>query len=400
MRNRLFPMILLLAMVMVSSCNDPVGTITLETPEIPDGARELTIRATDSKNAPISGFNLQITGPTSVSATVPGSEYVFTNLASGLYTIVITKSGYVGDSFQLPVVLPTNPKVDFKATAVVKATQLATPVPVSNATGGTVQAPGPSNAGPRSQPTQVSIPAGAIPGTGSTQVSVTHTAPVPITQTAQPLKAAPGNSVENTISPIPLDRFIFSFINNGSEVTEFAQPVGVSIPMSVPLSIRDVVYNFVLMSGSGASATPTAESRPIVINATTGNATTTILKPGTYKVYATLGLTTTAAQSDPYVIGIGNCGVDKIFTFSSPAAPPALGSVMAFLGVVPAATTTSSSLEAKSVSNKQPWLTGVSSFTDYRVNRPNGTQLETYRFPFAQATELTYRDCHDGGGTP
>jgi len=398
MRNRLFPMILLLAMVMVSSCSDPVGTITLESPEIPDGARELVIRATDSKGASISGFNLQITGPTTANATVSGAEYVFTNLASGLYTIVITKSGYVGDSFQLPVVLPTNPKVDFKASAVVKATQLTPPVPISNATGGTVQSPGPSNTGPRSQPTQVSIPAGAIPGAGTTQVSVTQTAPVPITQTSQPLKAAPGNSVENTISPIPLDRFIFSFTNNGSEVTAFTQPVEIGIPMGVPQTIRNEQFSFVLMSGSGSGATPTTESRPIVINASTGNATTTILKPGTYRVYATLGLTATTAQSDPYVIGIANCGVGRLFTFSSPAAPT-LGSVMAFLGVVPAATTASGTVDAKPVVNKQAWLRGVSRFTDYRVNRPGGTQLETYRFPLAEVTTtLEFNDCHDGGG--
>jgi hypothetical protein len=399
MRNRLYLVILLLAMVMVSSCNDPVGTITLESPEIPDGARELVIRATDSKDAPLSGFNLQITGPTSVNATVPGSEYVFTNLASGVYTIVITKEGYVGASYQLPVVLPDNPKIDFKANTVVKATQLTPPVPVSNATGGTVQAPGPAASGPRSQPTQVSIPAGAIPGAGTTQVSVTHAPPAPVTQTTQPQKSAPGNSVTNTLDRIPLDQFIFSFtVTGGQAITEFAQPVGIDLSIIVPSAIRSEQFNFVLMSGSGPGATPTNESRPITIDAQ-GNMSTSILKPGTYKIYATLGLTTATAQSNPFTIGSTSCGLGGSFSFSSPTPGP-LGPNLLFLGVVPPATVFNNTVVFQPVAGSQSRLTGVNSFIDYNLNRPSGAQLETYRYPLAQVTTtVSISNCHNSGGS-
>jgi hypothetical protein len=398
MRNRLTLTIVLLAMAMVSSCSDPVGTVTYESPELPDGERTLVIKATDSKDAPITGFNLQITGPTSVNATVSGSEYTFTNLASGLYTIVITKEGYIGASYQLPVTLPNNPKVDFSSSFTVKATQLTPPVPISNATGGTVQAPGPSSEGPRSQPTQVSIPAGAIPGTGTTQVSVTRTAPVSITQTAQQQKAAPGASVENTLNRIPLDGIVLSFNNNGSAVTQFNTAVNLDIPMSVPVSIRDVEYRFVLMSGSDPNATPTDESRPITINSQ-GNGSTSIMKPGTYKVYATLGLSTTTTQSNPFTIGSTSCNLGGSFNFSSPSAGT-LGPVMSFLGVVPAVNTISSTVVLEPIPGSLSRITGVNSFIDYRVNRPNGVQLETYRYPLAQVTtEISINNCHNSGGS-
>jgi len=398
MRNRLNLMILLLAMVMVSSCNDPVGTITFESPELPDGTRELVIRATDSKGAPISGFNLQITGPTTANATVSGSQYSFTNLASGLYTIVITKEGYVGKSYQLPVQLPQSVKQNYQATTVGRITQLTPPVPVSNATGGTVQAPGPAAVGMRSQPTAFIIPPGALPGTGTTQVSVTRILPAPITQTAQPQKSTPGNSVENTINRIALDGFVTTFTLNGNPVGVFNAPITASIPLSVPSSIRNEKFEFVLMSSSAPGATPTNTSSPIVIDTNTGNGTTTIQQAGTYKVYVTLGLTTTTAQST-FTIGSTSCGLGGSFSFSSPTAG-AVGPVMSFLAIVPTATSTNNTVVLDPLSGAQSTLTGVNSFIDYRVNRPTGAQLETYRYPLAQvSTAISINNCHNSGGS-
>lgn len=399
MRNRLTLTIVLLAMALVSSCSDPVGTITYESPELPDGKRELVIKATDSKDAPISGFNLQITGPTTANATVSGSEYVLTDLASGLYTITITKDGYIGASYQLPVVLPNNPKADFTAAKTVKVTQLTPPVPVNVANGGTVQAPGPSATGPRSQPTQVTIPPGAIPGSGTAQVSVTRTAPTPIIQTTQPAKAAPGLGIENTVDRIALDGFIVTVTNNGSTVNAFNAPVTVNISLEVPSSIRNEQFNFVLMSGSGPGATPTSESRPITIDAGNGNGTASILKPGTYKVYATLGLTTATAQST-FSIGTTSCGLGGSFAYSSPTPAP-VGPVLTFLGIVPTASTPiSGTIAIDAVTGAATSVSGTNTIIDYTVRRPNvSSSLESYRYPLAQVvTTVSINNCHNSGG--
>ena len=391
----LFPLVVILAVLVLARCDEPVGIITYEQPELPDGTRELVVRVTDDKNTPITGYALTITGPTSVQVNVTGNEYIFTNLANGLYTLQVSKSGFVGSVMEVPVTLPTNPKLNFFAASNVRITALAPPVPVNNAQGGTVSAPGATSTGPRSLPTIVSIPPGALGATGTTNLSVTRRPPATIVRTGPSPSKTVQPEVQN-LDEIPIDSFIF--VTGSTE--PFNSSITIVVPFSVPQSIRTARFRAVVMSGSVATGnlSPTSESVPATVTPE-GNLSFSIGKPGVYKIYVQLGLTTTNAQSPPFSIGSTDCGRASTFTVSSPTAPT-VGTLFTFLSILPPVATAQNIFTVEAIVGARSQVSGINNFIDYRLLSTTGSTLETYRFPLTQVTvSTTSTNCHNSGGS-
>jgi len=386
--------VVLFAFFAFTQCNDPVGVINYEQPEQADGTRQLVVKVTDEKNAPITGFALKITGPTSVDVNVAGNEYIFTNLASGLYTLQVSKPGFVGNTMEVPVTIPANPKLDYFAASDVRISALAAPVTVNNAQGGTVSIPGISATGPRSQAINVVIPPGAFGATGTSTMTITRRSPATIVRTGPaPLKVGPA-TVEN-LTRIPLDTQIIEVPG----VNQFLQPVLITVPMALPNAIRTSTYELVVMSGSTTTGIfePTSETIKMTITAN-GDLTASVTKPGIYGVYVNLGLTTTNTQSAPSLIGTTACNAGGNFTITSPTAP-ALGPIATVLSVIPPVATATSVVTVPAIVGLKTSVTATYNYIDYRFLSPTGSILETYRYPITQVTvTTTSTNCHDSGG--
>jgi hypothetical protein len=385
-------LVLLLGVFLLSKCDDPVGIITYEQPEAPNGKREWVIRVADDKGVPINGYSLKITGPTSVDVNVSGTEYIFTNLATGTYRIQVSKTGFIGNTLEVSISLPSDLKLGFLASNQVNITALAPPIAINNATGGTVTTPGSTASGPRSQPTSITIPPGAFGSSGTTNISLTRRPPSPVTSTNSS-KIDP--DYLTNLTRIPLDVVIF----DTPGITSFSA-ITLGFPMGIPTSIRNATYDFVVMSGSLTTGVfePTAESIRMTVTESGGLAVS-ITKPGIYRIYANLGLSSTSTQSSPFTIGTTACGVGGNFTVTSPTAP-ALGPILSFLGVVPSSVQVSSTLNLDAVAGASIRVQGIYNYLDYRVLSSTGATLETYRYPLSQVSvATTITNCHNSGGS-
>jgi hypothetical protein len=198
------------------------------------------------------------------------------------------------------------------------------------------------------------------------------------------------------LNSIPLDTYIF---DTGS-AQSFSQGVSVTIPLVIPTAIRTAQYNFVVMSGTIATGNfqPTSESIPMTVDSN-GDLSVTITKPGIYRIYVNLGLSTTDSTGPLFNIGRTACGAGATYTVSSPTAP-AVGSIISFLSVLPPATTLTTSITIDAITNVQTVVSGQYNYIQYRVLSTTGSVLEQYLYPLPQVKILTApTNCHNSGGS-
>lgn len=218
--NRLV-MGLMLAVVLYG-CKESVGTIDFVTPPSENGQRVLTINVTSNTGTTLTGYDVNITGPTTASATNVSGSYQLTNLGSGVYSIRVSLNGYIERVTQVNVQLPAE-DVDYLSATTVILTQRAPTQPVNNTTGGTVQT-GSSSAAQSTITATIppnAFPASALDSNGNVNFGVT--------------RARASDDISD-IFPGAVPTEIFWFEPRGVTLLE---PIQVSIEMDLPQSVID-----------------------------------------------------------------------------------------------------------------------------------------------------------------
>lgn len=409
-------LLLILLPWVLTNCDNVVGTITYEQPIPPDGIREWIITVTDQQDNPIDGYQLIISAPDTTQTdtiNVGGSDYLFKDLISGIYVVQVKKEGYFGNTTQMPIQIPLDRTENYFATTRIRLQVLAPSVAVNNSQGGEATAPGVVETGPRSEEATATIPAGAIPGGGSTTVSFTRIAPSIIATTedllAKPADAStlPAELVSEIgfeklsyFNEIPLDIF---YLQVGSQDVTFTSPVKLSMPLGPPQTGQFANVQYVLRRMVGdvslGRLNPSNDVYSIPFDAE-GVGNVNVPRSGVYQVFAVAILETVFARSNRFIIGQTECGRGANFTITSPAAPP-VGTYFNFLLILPPRTSAVRNFSVPAVQGARSIVYGYYNYVDYKVSLVlAGVALEIYRFPLTQVSvEQRIINCHNSGGS-
>ena len=269
-----------------TACKKNIGPDNPETPQLLDGTRQIVINARQFTNDIIEGYTLKITGPQTLTVQPAGQSYTLTGIKNGVYTISLSKNGYVGMTKVVQADLPTDNTVSWKYSVDLYLVKKNAPVSINNATGGviTVPATGLGPNGTNGKPTQVVIPAGALAGTGTTNISVTLIPVDPSAIFAQTVSGATG-SVSFYCEP---------------EGLVFNAPVTFSIPMDIPAAIAaSVPYHFASKSGDPGNGNMVFSGDQVLMNVDPNGsaATVQVTKAGYWQVVGDYTITETASPS-------------------------------------------------------------------------------------------------------
>lgn len=236
MKTRLIRPLTILLLVAVFGCSESVDTITYDTPQVSEeGETELIVEVLDTDDAAITDFDITIEGPTSASESGVGdSQFTFTDLQSGTYSIIITKDGFIEAETETEVELPEEATGGYSSEIIVVLTEKAPPVTVDNSVDSVVETAPSSNPSEEGLTTTLNIPAGSFPDDalsedGTVDVTVTRSTPNSFIQTE-----------EGTVD----DEILFE-----PEGTELNNPIQINIPVEVPAEFEGNV-EYVLMPGN------------------------------------------------------------------------------------------------------------------------------------------------------
>jgi hypothetical protein len=240
MLKKLSAFVTTVALFVLWGCHKDVGVLIFDKPPLEPGTQQIIITTERFNGQPVSGYDLSVTGVVSAAATLNSQVFVLDNVKTGQYTIRVSKSGFIGTTKVIDVVVPTDPTIDFRYRVNVQLTESNTPTVIDNATGGVIVVP-PTNTGGSgigSNPITVTIPPGAIPGGGNTSISIT---PVPI---------EPGS-----VPPVGPDGGTGGFVLVCEpEGLVFTQPITVNIPLDIPLALAQTIdYTMVYKTGNAAT---------------------------------------------------------------------------------------------------------------------------------------------------
>lgn len=174
----------LFALLLFAACKDTVSNITYNTPEPPvEVERTLTVNVTDAIGNDLTGYDINITGPTQISATsVAQPQFVFDNLDGGNYSITVQRDQYVTDSVNEVVVLPAEESESYYNEVNMVLYERSEPVTVNNAAGGTVSTAVSYREGISGQTASITFPGNAFHSAledenGNVSFSLTRAAP-------------------------------------------------------------------------------------------------------------------------------------------------------------------------------------------------------------------------------
>ena len=300
--NRLFNLVMIVVFTLSSvstftSCKKNIGPDNPEAPPVLDGTRQIVINAKQFNLQSISDYTLKITGPENSTVNPSGQSYVLSNIKNGNYTISLSKNGYIGMTKVVHVELPTDNTVTWKYSVDLYLVKKSTPVAINNATGGTITLPatgmGPN--GTNGKPTIITIPAGAISGTGTTEIAVTLIPVDPSAAFSQTVNGGTG-SVSFYCEP---------------EGLTFNVPVTISIPMDIPASIATAVpYHFARKSGNVSTGDLSFSGEQFLMNVNPDGSTADvqIIKCSYWQVVGDYTISETTSFSNYLVAGSSQFG--------------------------------------------------------------------------------------------
>lgn len=274
----------------------------VEPPEIPDGERAMVIDVTDRDGVSLTGYNIEITGPTSVTASNVGeSSFRFDDLESGDYTVLITRDDYLNARLSIQVELPGDRTEEYFIQDIASLAKKAPPVLIRNDEESSVETDSSDEGAAEDEKMVMSIPANSFPANvqdadGNVQVRVSRAAPSQFTQ------GSGGGVVSDEIIMEP------------AGVT-LNQPVKITIPINATPGVQYVLQpgNIPLtqISGKRAASVSSASQRTVE----TFEVTITEWTDYTVEADVEVNLTrsTASINLDPSA-----CGVNHTFSFSTP----------------------------------------------------------------------------------
>lgn len=269
------------------NCSQNVEGIKRDVAPLPNGARFLVISSANADGSPLTDYDITITANSTDSTFTSSTQSdTISGVTNGIVTIVVSKTGHVGDTKDFEVILPTDLSHDYLATVSFALTESNPPVTIDNSTGGTIAV---ESTVASAVQTTLDIPAGAIPGGGSTDISVTPVADDP---------------TDLSTDEITGDSFAFQPAG-----LEFDIPVTVTVPLNLPAGFENVPVTF------DYEGTP-PESKVMSVNAD-GTGSSDIDHFSSYVINFSNGIRVILSDGTPltktYVSGCG-AALNKTFT--------------------------------------------------------------------------------------
>lgn len=395
MNTRLTNFLPILLLVLVVGCSEGVDTITYETPQVSEeGETELTIEVVGEDDSALTDYDIAIDGPTSVSESgVTNSQYTFTDLASGTYSITITKDGYIVAETETDVELSEETSAGYSSEVIVVLTEREPPVTVNSNEDTMVETAPSRSPGTSGALTELEIPAGTFPDDvvaedETVQVSVTRYRPNRVRSNGE-------GTVQN----------VFALEPSGVELNN---PVEMDIPVALPeglfagaakatgLAAANEIdgISFVLMPGNIPVELVEEEGengfRRFVANVT-------IDTFQDYELVVEADLTVEESFSEPTRVAQSACGegIETTYSLQVGGIDDALRS---FSSEFPASESISREVSFDGVDGLRLTVNARNKVRTYTLNNADGgTITDTINLPEVRFS-LSTSNCHNSGG--
>ena len=379
-------------MLLFAACNETVSNITFTAPEPPvESERILAVNVTDASGTDLTGYDINITGPTQISATgVAQPQFVFSNLANGIYSITIERDQYVTDSVSEIVVLPADEANSYYNEVTVVLYERSEPVSVNNATGGTVSTAVAKREGISGQTASITFPGNAFPSgledeNGNVNFSMT--------------RAASGRLNNSFPEGTVID--FFDFQPSDFDLNEEAE---IEFPLNIPAELAGAAGNiqFVLQPGNipvelieEAGKFKTAEG-----SFRSFRARSRISRFQRYHIVPNRLLVRSVSFSEFRNAGRSRCSEPVTISIDTETGIPGPAARALLNGPFPYTSqtfTTSRSFDA--VEGLRTNVEVRNRTTNYRVQTPGGQVIEESSVKNPVLTvRVTFNGCHDSGG--
>lgn len=368
----------ILALIIFIACKRTIGGIDRDTPPLPSGNQYIAIEMITTDGSALPTYTVLVTAPdgSTSSTTASDAEFIIDPISTGTYTIAVsTDAGtHIGQTKEVIANVPAQGSDDYVTGTVIFLTRKNAPVTIDNAAGGTINVPamGTGAGGLGSLPTTVTIPPGAISGSGSTDISIT---PTPST----------GSTSNNGMKGVE-----FHFEPDG---LQFTTPITLDMPLGLPQSAvtNGAVVVFEYEDG---------EIEPVTLSGTGETGTTQISHFSVWAVVLDMRLEiTSSTRSQTFTSACGE-GLDDSFTFTG-----SYGPILSNVLQIP---TQNRTITINGTIIKEPiafyYLTGrATAFTfNYRLETLAGNLLEQRNnIPLCSdcyTVSYSNDECHDSGG--
>jgi len=382
----------LFTLLLFAACKETVTNITYDTPELPvEVERTLTVKVTDALGNDLTGYDINITGPTQISATdVAEPQFVFDNLADGSYSITVQRNQYVTDSINEAVVLPAEESESYYNEVNMVLYERSEPVTVNNAAGGTVSTAVAYREGITGQTASITFPGNAFPAdlqddNGNVNFSLTRAAPATLNNSFP----------EGTVIDY------FDFQPSDFDLNEEAE---IEFPISIPDEMAGNAgsVQFVLQPGN----------IPVELTEETGKIETAqgvfrrfraksrISRFQRYHIVPNRRLVRTVSFSDYRQVGRSRCSEPVTVSIETESGIPGPAARALLNGPYPFTSqtfTTSRSFDA--VNGVRTNVEARNRTTIYSVRTPAGQVIEetTVNNPVL-SVRVSFNGCHDSGG--
>ncbi|WP_258102277.1 hypothetical protein [Marinoscillum pacificum] len=368
----------ILALIIFIACKRTIGGIDRDTPPLPSGNQMISLQVATTDGSALPTYTVLVTTPdgSTNSSTSGDPEFIIDPIISGTYTIEVTTDagGHIGQTKEIIANVPAEPSDDYVTGATFFLTTKNPAVTIDNAAGGTINVPamGTGAGGIGSLPTTITIPPGALPGNGSTAISVTPT----------PSDGSTSNNgikgVEFHFEPTPL---------------QFTTPITIEMPLGLSQTAVNSGAEVVFQYEDG-------ETEPVTLSSDGQMGTTQISHFSTWTVVLDMNLIITSNARSQTFSSICSEGLDESFTFSG-----SYGPIVSNLLQIP---TQYQTVIINGTVVKEPIayfrLSGTATaFTfGYRLETSNGNLLEQRNnIPLCSecyTTTYSSTECHDSGG--
>lgn len=392
--GRLTTVSLLLFIAFIYACQtttDPVPDP--DPPVLPDGERVMLIEVFDQDVNPLPGFDIEISGPTSASASnVSGSVYRFEDLEDGVYTIVVTLDDYIEGEITIEVELPEERTAEVTYETSLTLVKKAEPVVINNNEDNEVEtAPSDDPEAEEDEKTVMRIPANSIPESaldedGNVQIRVTRSTPNDVTSDEG------GGTVTDNFTLEP-DGMV---LNN-------------EIEMEIPVNAIPGV-NYVLQPGNiplTAVASKTAQQTgPLANQRTTTRYKSLITEFRRYRVVADISVEKQLFHSEPIQVGEdAPCGQNGQWTYVMPyivngnlnTLPEEARKILQHLRKLENESKTFNPSRQNSVPEYKLRALAQNGGFNYRLIQ-NGSVIEEFTRNVAARFDFISVECHNSGG--
>lgn len=367
----------------VNSCSTPVDPISRATPPLETGESTLLITTQRTDGQTLTDYTVNVNGPVPFTGTVNAESFVLENITDGTYTVTVSKTGFIGQTKSITITVPTDNTADNAEAIDLFMTQSSTPVTVDNATGGTVSVPavGSGTGGIGTTTASLNIPAGAITGTGTTDISVTA---------------------------VPEDPENLQTSTNGTAVTSFVfEPDGLTfsspVTVTIPLDATELVGTNSVLEYVNANGQPTGETVPVTIasDGSTGTAQITHFSVWRLVHAITVDVNLNVPRNERTYISDCSAGLNETFTISG-----SVGKLYGDYFSIPTSrrtvTVNANVVQSGSAFTEQTGTVSVRVFSYTITKRGTSEVLETSgsipRSKRSYSVTYSNQSCHDSGG--